>query len=1199
MIVTSYYDPNTTTVNSDYVNVIIKPSSGLDIAFPRVKYYIYRGLKKDSLFTSGGAILPAASSNNELIADIWKAKTDQETISGPLPDPTPVVLGFDASLVDSDKIEEVFNGSKAPILAHSVKEGEWFADFTSASGVKIGFEVIMDTDMLTVDMGYVRKSSHREDVSSLIFTSPTTQQEYDLRMAREKVLSWVDPAAFFGMHYYVGVKVSTYSGSTKTTERKKKELVFTDLLDGHFATADRVYLDIRSEKGYSYNFYDNYKDGSGNNIQFEVNGSGGFTTQAFTTNDWPILYGSGSGWLGSKKTNRLELKLRVNDNTKPLLYFENPAIIRRRRSRKHFWSDSKLLDGSSVDWTKSIKLKFPNYGSGSNKKSVATCLQLQYFRQEDNTSSPGTVLKLQEEKLDDVFGSIDMPELDLSAPFDIMYHTKKGFTQQGGYSYVTDTGAFFNPSTVMMFAEKRHAYQENNSAILPRADLSNLGLSSISIGQFFPKNMAFGQWEIEETAGNFVKIVSLAAYNKPGGQPKVKDLFFLGLTQLELFELRSLTGFGTAHKKFLLFEKITGTVDLDGLPFYKYKLKVQGLDPAGNKIVAAPTTDIFVYGDGENVLASKDFADLANMTSLLPDPGRITEYEDAGFVIYDGTDSDVISLESTGVMTVTDDHGSGKLTSPQVKFQGYFAFPVDSSGALDWSGAPYPLLTIVHGNGHQYGTYDEIAKFLAKNGIAVQVIDCKISTQEFEMDTSTVTSGSLTFSHEFVSANGGTLFLYIHNATPANRKVYKVEAGLPVDTGWTHGTEFEVDASGSPYVFKFLRTANYEDQHGMAAIGRMNVLFRHLELARTKYTTAQISNNIAIMGHSRGGEAVVRAPEFIAGSAAPATLNNIEAVISLAPTDQYDQEDLEEDVPFFVLYGSQDGDIKGARGYRPNSTTVRSGSGGFTLYDRAIPSSGSSRKVMSFVHGASHNGFITTNSDNTSAPMTPDQQKSITRAYFNAFLRTHLKGETRWEPYLQGDLRPPSITGAGVHQQYKQMPNSSGLGKDWETGGGWSIVTAETTFSSGDIYEGALWPHDIHSPHETQGLILKWKSGDKITFEVDASGKNVSAFEVLSFRIGHRFKSSSKYDSVEKMHVGLTDSSNNRHTFQIPRNVPFPDSRSPKSLIKSAMITMRLPLSEFDSNGVNLNSITKMELIFPTEAGGSGRVVVDDLEFAN
>src|SRR5260221_10048333 len=65
-------------------------------------------------------------------------------------------------------------------------------------------------------------------------------------------------------------------------------------------------------------------------------------------------------------------------------------------------------------------------------------------------------------------------------------------------------------------------------------------------------------------------------------------------------------------------------------------------------------------------------------------------------------------------------------------------------------------------------------------------------------------------------------------------------------------------------------------------------------------------NHVGIAGHSRGGEAVVRAA-FI--NTAEGLGWHIQAGISIAPTDYYHYGD--PGIPLVVIYGSNDGDVAG------------------------------------------------------------------------------------------------------------------------------------------------------------------------------------------------------------------------------------------------------------------------------------------------
>lgn len=238
-------------VDDTLVNVIIKPIESLKINFNTIKYYVYRGIEKKSLLIDKDKIALEDTANNEFIARLWKDhkqfKIDFKLPN--LPDPSPKVFGYADSLPSNLNIEKIYDNSQEELRPLFVKQGEWFGDFTNNH--KIGFEIVTSSDRISIDLAYLKKEKHQIDATDL--------DGLELRAKKEEILSFIDPAAFFGLHYNIGVHISTFSGVQKTTDNIKKQELF-DLLLKKFATKHRVYLDIRSELGYSYNFYQNYKE---------------------------------------------------------------------------------------------------------------------------------------------------------------------------------------------------------------------------------------------------------------------------------------------------------------------------------------------------------------------------------------------------------------------------------------------------------------------------------------------------------------------------------------------------------------------------------------------------------------------------------------------------------------------------------------------------------------------------------------------------------------------------------------------------------------------------------------------------------------------------------------------------------------------------------------------------------------------------
>jgi hypothetical protein len=1197
MMIVQEYKNQDLSIDSELVNIVLKPLSELDIPFPAVKYYIYRGILKSS-FISGTAIKSNnPSTNSELLNKFWAnwSQYKIDTSQPSLADPTPQSFGFDASLSGTLNVEDIYNNSQADVRAIEVSEGEWIGDFalstTSNNPVRIAFEIILDTDHIDINLDYVKKSTNIIDVTSLSSITPTTpESEFNLRSRKEEILSYIDPAAFFGLHYHVGVRLSTFSGSNKSTNRKKGESVYSTFLTG-FKSRNTVYINITSENGYSYNHYKNYGDVNGFILKIKAKSITNFGNDLYYTFGWPIFYANtpvGTTWL-----NKIQIQLRVDDNSKPLLFINDPKLL-GKRNKKHFISNEKLLNGSNTDWSNTVELRFPNYGSGSSKVNIAHQLQLQYFRQEDSSGSPGTVLKT-ENLLDAVFGGIDMDSIANGSNFNHHANTKRRYCAGSNFSFVSESGCFFDTDNMIFYSENKYPLIESGF-VYPNINFKNIVDAKLINSPFLPKKILFNKWEIDETSTSSIEILDIAVYNSESKSTKKEGIFMLGLTKSEWNILNTLIGVSNLHQKYLIFTEIPGQIDMDGIPFKKYKINVQGLDNEGVRVIVAPTSDIFVYGSSLNMLCSSAFSSSASLPSVLRDPGTLKPWDYVGKWNYDKSDAIVNSVVTGGKIAITD-HLKNNLgtTKPTIELVGEVYFPTDTSGGTTLSTVKtnYPLIMVVHGNGQNYKDYASLNEHLAQNGFIAGSIECMGIFNDFQLTALTSPTAPLTHTFDIF----GETYYYSDTDHKIYNK-YSVEIGI-------EGTDFTVLTGLKIHLNVDLRF------HGMASIGRANALFYHLKVLKEKFTN-KLQNNIGIMGHSRGGEAVVRAAKDIAnqnGSSGTPNLsgiNNLNAIISLAPTDQYDKEILSQGVPYFVIYGSRDADVEGSAKIGFNIMPT-----GFALWDRAS----NEEKTMAFVYGASHNGFITSNSDyirkygHSPFLIPPSVQQNISYAYMNAFFRTYLLNEPYWKPFLIGNFIPTSVTEDRIYMQYQRHDQKFVL-DDFETNmektksslGG--LVTASGT-TVPIIEEDFLKKIDDYSPHETKAITVEWSGATsdaklKFTTSPAASTIDVSAYSHLSFRIAYLAIGGG---ALSNLKIELNDK-----TIEI-RSIPDADKRSDTintigsttykiDPTKTAMMTIRIPLIEYDSLGVNLEAITQVAFYFPS-GGGSGKVAIDSIEFTN
>lgn len=159
---------------------------------------------------------------------------------------------------------------------------------------------------------------------------------------------------------------------------------------------------------------------------------------------------------------------------------------------------------------------------------------------------------------------------------------------------------------------------------------------------------------------------------------------------------------------------------------------------------------------------------------------------------------------------------------------------------------------------------------------------------------------------------------------------------------------------------------------------------------------------LGLMGHSRGGDAVVVVPEIIG---LPGVV--IRGVLSLAPVNSGASTGHPKGHPFMSLLPASDGDVV------DNS--------GAQFYDAADPAP---FKSQLYVHHANHNYFNRewTNDDAKGGLpiMARFDHERILSGYGCAFFRAVLLGHAT-VGFLEGTMRPPGVLTGNVHLSFKKQ----------------------------------------------------------------------------------------------------------------------------------------------------------------------------------
>lgn len=383
--------------SGELVNLIIKPFLQSTINFSPVKYFIYRGLKRSDFVDNNDNV---QLSGTEFINELNEIQNERNTIAN-TNDIIPLETLFGHNLTPnmSDLIDDFFFTSDDNIQLANINGGTYLGDYKGNESV--GFEIILENPSYFPDIGMARKLVHKIEIN----TSDTVQKK---RKDRELTLNFIDPSSYYGMHFEenrrVGAKndPSPYDPSIHDIQGDS----IYDVIIQQFETRNIIYLDIRSDNGYSLNYYQNYEGSpdADKEIQIALTPSAPAQVNYYNIHNWPFHVIADAGNTSTNE-NEYALTFPMNDNPSPLLFAEHANIV--SISTGNFIATEDLVQSPPNDWSESIVFKVPNpLGVSTSEKQVSTIVKLHFIRQIDNNISQSTNVVPTKRFTDQVFGPI-------------------------------------------------------------------------------------------------------------------------------------------------------------------------------------------------------------------------------------------------------------------------------------------------------------------------------------------------------------------------------------------------------------------------------------------------------------------------------------------------------------------------------------------------------------------------------------------------------------------------------------------------------------------------------------------------------------------------------------------------------------------------------------------------------------------------
>ena len=417
----------------------------------------------------------------------------------------------------------------------------------------------------------------------------------------------------------------------------------------------------------------------------------------------------------------------------------------------------------------------------------------------------------------------------------------------------------------------------------------------------------------------------------------------------------------------------------------------------------------------------------------------------------------------------------------------------------------------------------------------------------------------------------------------------------------------------------------YADDGGATARGQL--VLDHLDLLRRADAGQEPRlsprlvgkldlGNVGLMGHSRGGDGVVRAALLNAERSRPF---GIRAVLPLAPTD-FGRTTL-PDVDTAVVLPACDGDVSDLQGqhFFDDSRTA--------FGDDVLRSS-------ILVMGANHNFFNTTwtpgkypkaSSDDwwddadpvcgttpsTSTRLSADAQEAVGTSIVSGFFRLTLGGEQQFLPYFDGSGRQPAALGKADLRVSASLPGAGRRDLALLAGPDAAVTTtgqlsAATCASSEGVQVRPALPACVTGVTTAPDYVPAWlapavpatpslhvrptgtAAGGQVHVQVPAARGDLSGFAALSVRIAPDDTSRTDAD----VSLRLRDAAGHVATQRIAaisragRLLPGSRQAPRKTLLQQ----VRVPLSSF--TGVDLTAVREVTVDVPAKNGG---VLLSDL----
>jgi hypothetical protein len=404
----------------------------------------------------------------------------------------------------------------------------------------------------------------------------------------------------------------------------------------------------------------------------------------------------------------------------------------------------------------------------------------------------------------------------------------------------------------------------------------------------------------------------------------------------------------------------------------------------------------------------------------------------------------------------------------------------------------------------------------------------------------------------------------------------------------------------------------------------------------TKFVGKVNLQRVGTMGHSRGGEGVVKHFVYNASLGSP---YNVRAVFPLAPVDF--NRPVINNVALGVILPYCDGDVSDNQGVHyfddarynvagdtgaKHTIQVMGGNHNYynTIWTPGLFAAGTSDDWTAYTTGGSNDSHCGTVAGNKR--LTAAQQRGTGLAYISALMRAYVGGESQFLPLLTGAAAPPaSAQTTNLHVSY-HAPDAATTRRDvnrlltstnltTDTLGG---ASTQSGMTPQDLCGGespqpvqclpstqstSRQPHTVVSALSTKRGLSQLRTGwgnlnSTYGNDLPSGARDVSIFQALQFRVSVNYNDlRNASNTPQNFSVILTDGTGATASVRVGdySDALFYPPGTTATVPKIFLNTVRLPLTAF--TGINLTDIRNVQFKF--DQTPQGALQISDLAFAN